>query len=282
MSIARVAEPPARGPMVPAPTPIRNVVRETSDTVTLRLEPAEPFRFAAGQFNMLYLFGGGEVAISLSGDPKRKNEIVHTVRAVGSVTVPLTALRRGDFLGVRGPFGTSWPLADARGRDLVLVAGGIGLAPLRPVLYHCARQRNDFARIVLLVGARSPADLLYVGEIERLAKSRRIDVRMTVDRADVAWTGEVGVVTALLEGIELDPARTLAMLCGPEVMMRFAIRELEKHGVPPASIWLSLERNMKCAVGHCGHCQLGPAFLCKDGPVFRLDRVTPFFGRREL
>jgi NAD(P)H-flavin reductase len=150
------------------------------------------------------------------------------------------------------------------------------------VLYHCARQRNDFARIVLLVGARSPADLLYVGEIERLAKSRRIDVRMTVDRADVAWTGEVGVVTALLEGIELDPARTLAMLCGPEVMMRFAIRELEKHGVPPASIWLSLERNMKCAVGHCGHCQLGPAFLCKDGPVFRLDRVTPFFGRREL
>jgi NAD(P)H-flavin reductase len=258
-------------------------VRETADTVTFHLSPPDgaPFVFAPGQFNMLYLFGIGEVAISISGASSRRREIVHTLRAVGSVTRPLAALRRGAIIGLRGPYGSSWPVGKARGRDVVLVAGGIGLAPLRPVVYEVLRRRNEFGRVALLYGARRPSDLLYVEELRRWSAGG-IEVSVTVDHADPSWRGDVGVVTALFERIAVDPARSVAMMCGPEVMMRFALRELEQRGFPTEALYVSLERNMKCAAGLCGRCQFGPMFICKDGPVLDFPRVAPFFGKREF
>lgn len=270
------------GPMAPTPVRIRAVRRETPDTFTLRLDPpSAAFRFAPGQFHMLYLFGAGEVAISISGDPEEPSELVHTIRAVGSVTTALGKLRKGDHLGVRGPYGHGWPLALAAGGDLLLVAGGLGLAPLRPAVYHALRHRQDYRHVALVVGARSPANLLYRDELARWRRAGRLQVLTTVDRAEPGWTGRVGVVTSLLREARFEPERTQAFVCGPEVMMRFCERELAALGVGAAQVHLSLERNMRCGVGFCGHCQLGPSFLCKDGPVLRADRVEPFFSTRE-
>lgn len=274
---------PAPSPMTPEPVRILQVRRETAETFTLRLAPPRPggFTFAPGQFNMLYVFGVGEVAISISGDPARTGEIVHTVRAVGAVTRAMCRLRKGETLGLRGPYGRPWPMEQAKGADVVLVAGGLGLAPLRPAVYHLLHHRADHGRVVLLTGARTPQDLLYRGELARWRARKDFEAQVTVDRADPAWSGAVGVVPALLGKASFDPARAVAFVCGPEVMMRFTVRELNRQGVTDDRIYLSLERNMKCALGLCGRCQLGPDFLCKDGPVLRYDRVRPFFNLRE-
>lgn len=271
--------------MVPELFPIARVKREVRDVFTLHLDVSSRqggFSFAPGQFNMLYLFGVGEVPISISGDPCDSRELVHTLRAVGTVTRGLQALRRGDVVGVRGPFGTGWPLAEARGRDVVLIAGGLGLAPLRPAIYDVLRNRKDYRRVTILYGARSPEDVLYRRELERWRGRLDVDVWVTVDRAPSDWYGHVGVVPALLPLVQLDGARAVAMICGPEVMMRFTVRELLRRGVPEHGIYVSMERNMKCAVGFCGHCQLGPHFVCKNGPVFRYDRISWLFFLREV
>jgi NAD(P)H-flavin reductase len=257
-------------------------VRESSDTVTLLLDAGSGFAFAPGQFNMLYAFGVGEVAISVSGDSARPEQLVHTVRAVGSVTRTLCAKRRGACVGVRGPFGSAWPLAEARGRDVVVTAGGLGLAPLRPAIYELLRRRDQYGRIAILYGARSPGDLLYRRELSRWRARLDVEVRVTVDRAGPGWRGPVGVVSSLLDRLELDHASAVALVCGPEVMMRVAARDLERLGVARERIHLSLERNMKCGLGHCGHCQLGPHFVCKDGPVLRYDRVADLLHLREF
>jgi NAD(P)H-flavin reductase len=272
----------ASDPMRPRPVRVTRVARETSDTVTVRLETPEAGAFAPGQFNMVYLFGAGEVPLSLSGDPARPGESIHTIRAVGSVTRPMTRLRRGAVLGLRGPFGNGWPIARAEGRDVVIVAGGIGLAPLRPVIYHVLRHRQRFGRLAILYGTRTPDDLLYTRELERWRGRTDVDLRLIVDRPGRGWRGEVGVVTSLVTTARFDPGDAVAMVCGPEVMMRFAARELIKAGLAPASIHLSIERNMKCGLGWCGHCQLGPVFICTDGPVLPLDRIGRLLGRREV
>ncbi len=261
------------------PTRILRRKRETADTFTLDLDVSS-FRFEPGQFNMLYVFGVGEVPISISGDPQSPGPLVHTIRAVGTVTRAIDRLRAGDTLGLRGPYGSPWPVAAAEGLDLLIVAGGLGIAPLRPVVYHAMANRDLFGRVILLLGARTPADLVFRKEIERWA--RRIDVRVTVDRAGPEWTGRVGVVPALLDGLTLDPSRTVAMICGPEVMMRVTVRALVDRGISHERIHVSLERNMKCAVGFCGHCQFGPTFVCKDGPVIRFDRIASLDGQREI
>jgi NAD(P)H-flavin reductase len=231
---------------------------------------------------MLYRFGAGEVPISISGDPATPRQLVHTIRAVGRVTRPLQALRPGEMLGVRGPFGRGWPVEAARGRDILLIAGGLGLAPLRPLVYHLLNRRGDYGRISLCYGARSPADLLYRRELERWGGRFDLEVSVIVDHATDTWHGDVGVVTRLLHAWRGDPANTRAMLCGPEIMMRFSIRTLNDLGIGDAQVHLSLERNMQCAIGMCGHCQYGPAFVCRDGPVFRLDRIRSLFGVREI
>lgn len=265
---------------IPRPAKILDVVEELAGTVTLAIDA--PGAFRPGQFNMLYAFGVGEVPISCSGDPARPEVLVHTIRAVGAVTRMLCGLRAGACLGVRGPFGSAWPLEEARGHDVVLVAGGLGIAPLRPALLHMLAHRADYGRVVLLYGTRTPQDFLFAADRTAWASRADMELLLTVDHAGAGWTGPVGVVPALLPGLRLDPARTRAFLCGPEVMMRFTARELERLGVAPGGIYVSLERNMKCAEGLCGHCQFGPHFVCKDGPVFRYERVERLLTVREL
>jgi len=273
-----------RDPMLPQPYSVQRRRQETAGTFTLELQPAQgpPSPFAAGQFNMLYVFGVGEVPISISGDPTQPHTLVHTMRAVGTVTRAMQALQRGDTLGVRGPFGNPWPVAEAAGKDVVLVAGGLGLAPLRPVLYHLLAQREEYGKVVLFYGTRTPADLLYRRQLERWRGRLDVEVYVTVDRATESWRGNVGAVTRIIPKAPFDPLDTVAMICGPEVMMRFTIMELLKCGVAEAQIFLSMERNMKCAIGFCGHCQFGPTFICKDGPVLRYDRMKSWLSGREM
>jgi len=271
--------------MVPSPFRVQRVRKETYDTFTLELEPAngaDGFPFAAGQFNMLYAFGVGEAPISISGDPTKPQTLVHTVRAVGAVTQAICKLKRGDVLGVRGPLGNHWPVEEAVGSDVVIVAGGIGLAPLRPALYHLLSNREEYGRIALVYGARTLQDMLYKPELERWRSLFDLEVKVTVDTAPASYRGNVGVVTTLIPRVQFDPSQTVALVCGPEVMMRFAVRELESQGVEPENIFISMERNMKCAIGLCGHCQFGSAFICKDGPVFCYAEIEPFFAKREI
>lgn len=272
-------------PMLPDWYRIQRVHRETRDTFTWRLAARDhdtAWAFNPGQFNMLYLPGVGEVPISISGDPHQKDCIVHTTRAAGSVTRAMWRLTRGAVIGIRGPFGSSWPVEAARGHDILVVAGGIGLAPLRPFLYHVMRHRKEFGRLNLIYGARTPDDLLYRREFPVQANPDEIDVSVTVDRATGHWDGPIGVVTTLIPRARFSAENTIAMICGPEVMMRFSIAVLNDLGIDSTRIYISMERNMKCAIGFCGHCQYGARFICKDGPVFRYDDVESVFGTKEL
>lgn len=271
-------------PMMPRVFRVRRKIRELRDVYTLLLEPPSDgeFSFAAGQFNMLYVFGVGEVPISMSGDPGQTQTLVHTVRSVGAVTRAISALKSGDALGVRGPFGSHWPLEKAAGRDVVIITGGLGLAPLRPAVHQLLAQRARFGKAALLYGARTPRDILYQRELERWRGRLDFQVEVTVDSAPGSWRGNVGVVTTLVPRASFDPATAIALVCGPEVMMRFSVLELEKCGVSKERIFISMERNMKCAIGFCGHCQFGSAFLCKDGPILACDRVQTWFGKREI
>ena len=268
--------------LVPLPLRVTRVRRETADAATLELTPASPFAFTAGQFNMLYVFGLGEVAISISGDPAEEDRIVHTVRSVGAVSTALARLRRDRVIGVRGPYGSCWPVAGSEGNDIVVVAGGLGLAPLRPVIYHVLAHRERYGRVVLLYGARSPAEILYRREIETWRRRIDVNIIVTVDHAAADWRGNVGVVPAMIPRTPVDPDHAVAMVCGPEIMMRFTVDALRQRGLAMDRIFVSMERNMKCAIGLCGHCQFGPAFICRDGPVFRYDRIAPFFDIREI
>jgi NAD(P)H-flavin reductase len=239
------------------------------------------YRFLPGQFNMLYLPGYGEAAISISSDTERRDMIGHTVRFVGNVTRAITRLKTGDVVGVRGPFGTHWPVEKLEGKDIVIAGGGIGIPPMRPVIYHIIRNRSKYGKVTILYGARTPADLLYTSELEEWRKSD-IDIQVTVDRADANWQGQVGVVSMLFYRFRLDQTRTAVLTCGPEIMIRFVVFEALARRVPADQIFVSMERNMKCGQGSCGHCQIGPFFVCKDGPVFPYSAVEPYFSVEEF
>lgn len=272
-------------PMVPDLFEVMKMRSETQDTFTLELRPRaqeRPVSFAAGQFNMLYLFGVGEVPVSISGDPADTARLVHTTRAVGTVTSAMKTLKAGTVVGVRGPFGRAWPVESAAGMDLLVMSGGIGLAPLRPVVYRILAARHAFGSVTLLYGTRTPADLLFERELKQWRAHFDLDVHVTVDHAMGDWHGHIGVVTKLVPRATFEPANTRALVCGPEVMMRYAAIELEQTGIPDTEIYLSMERNMKCAVGFCGHCQYGPEFICKDGPVFSYRRLKKLLEIREL
>ncbi len=272
-------------PMIPMPYRILLRRKETHDTYTIELESTngvDGFPFSSGQFNMLYVFGVGEVPISISGDPSMPKMLKHTTRSVGIVTKALLNLRRGDILGVRGPFGSYWPVEEAVGKDIILVAGGIGLAPLRPVLHSFISHRDKYGKIILLYGARTPEDLLYKKELEQWRGCFDFDVKVIVDSATGNWRSNVGVVTTLIPRIQFDPLHTVAMICGPEVMMRYTLKELQSRGIKNENIYVSMERNMKCGICLCGHCQFGQYFVCKDGPVFCYDHIKKLFGKREI
>jgi NAD(P)H-flavin reductase len=263
---------------------VGRVRRELADTVTLDLVPlaGRRPRYEPGQFNMLYAFGVGEVAISVSGDRTDEALFVHTVRDVGAVSGAIAALQPGAVLGLRGPYGTAWPVELAEGSDVVIVAGGLGLAPLRPAIYHILGNRARYGRVVLLFGSRSPQDLLFPDELETWRRRLDCEILLTVDHADSLWTGHVGVVPSLIPRAGFDPQDAVAMVCGPEVMMRYSAIALRAAGLAPDRIYLSMERNMKCAVGLCGHCQFGPTFICKDGPVMRYDRIAEILAVAEI
>lgn len=272
-------------PMLPRPYKVVNYRRELKDTFTLILEPEDgvpEFHFQPGQFNMLYQFGAGEVPISISGDPQKTRQLVHTIRAVGNVTRLMQNCRPGDVIGVRGPFGAPWPVADISGKDLILLTGGLGLAPLRPVIYHVLAHREKYGNVEIIYGARSPQEMLFRRELERWRGRFDLRVHVTVDNAGSDWRGNVGVVTNLIGRARFDPLDVAALVCGPEVMMRFSVKELRNRGVEPEDIYLSMERNMQCGLGLCGHCQIGPIFVCKDGPVFSYERIGKWFEKREI
>ena len=272
-------------PMMPQRYRVQHIRNEIPDTFTLELEPEDGGDippFATGQFNMLYIFGVGEIPISISGDPTRRKPLVHTTRAVGTVSRAMRELKPDDVIGVRGPFGSHWPIERAEGKDVVIAAGGIGLAPLRSVMYHVISQREKYGKAVLLYGARTPADILYHRELQLWRTHFDLDVYVTVDRATGSWRGSVGVVTQLISRAPFDPRNTVAMVCGPEIMMRFTAAELEKRGVATEDISVSMERNMKCAVGLCGHCQYGPNFVCKDGPVFQYSQIKGLLAKWDI
>lgn len=270
--------------MMPRLFTVERTRRDTRDTFTLELSPVDgrSLRFAAGQFTMLLATGIGEVPISISGDPLGDGLLEHTIRNVGSVTQALVATPRGGVLGVRGPFGTGWEVERGEGGDVVLVAGGIGLAPLRPALQQVVHNRERYRRVLLLYGARTPEDILFAPDLERWGRDHDVEIAVTVDNGPHDWRGRVGLVTRLVPRAGFDPSRTTAYVCGPEVMMRSTALALRDRGVRADRIRLSMERNMKCGVGLCGHCQLRELFLCVDGPVLGFDRLEPLMSRWEL
>jgi NAD(P)H-flavin reductase len=272
-------------PMTPAPYRVKRAQKELNDTFTLELTPARgngAFHFAAGQFNMLYVFGVGEIPISISGDPGDPGTLIHTTRAVGTVTDAMWKLKAGDVIGVRGPYGTHWPVEEAEGSDVVIVTGGIGLAPLRPAIYQILANRHKYGNVCILYGARTPEDILYRKQVEKWRGRFDLNVEVTVDRATGHWGGNVGVVPMLVSHGGFDPSHTVAMVCGPEIMMRYTLQALNDRGVANDQIYVSMERNMKCAVGFCGHCQFGGEFVCKDGPVFPFSAIEDIFAVREI
>jgi NAD(P)H-flavin reductase len=267
--------------MVPSRYRVTSRVVETVDTVTLGLTAVdEPIDDPEpGQFSMLYAYGVGEVPISVSACPTATAEAGHTIRAVGATTRALTRLRPGDMVGVRGPFGAGWPVTMAEGGDVLVVGGGLGMAPLRPVVRHVIAERRRFGQVAVLVGARTPADILYLEEFDHWRR-HDIDVGVTVDAAGRGWTGSVGLVTKLLDQRPISLGSVTSFLCGPEVMMRNVARTLIDRGADPATVMVSLERNMHCAVRLCGHCQLGPRFLCSEGPVLSWADASPLLAVR--
>ncbi len=278
---------PPTNPWLAQPVTIDRILPETPGVATYELifpnqDVAAAYRFQPGQFNMLYLPGVGEIAISVSGDPADVKRLPHTIREAGNVTQTLARLGEKAGFGLRGPFGSAWPMADCEGKDVILVAGGIGLAPLRPVIYELLNHRDRFGQLTLLYGSRTPEGILYSREYD-IWRAAGLNIDLTVDRTTDSWSGHVGVVTLLLDRTALpQPEETILFTCGPEVMMWYTIQSAKARGLPEKNLYLSLERNMNCAIGLCGHCQFGPEFICKDGPVFRYDRVAPFLKVDDL
>ncbi|MFN6545103.1 FAD/NAD(P)-binding protein [Mycolicibacterium nivoides] len=271
--------------MTPVPYQVQRCIDETRDSSTLHLQPVREALNTPqpGEFMMMYAFGIGEIAVSVSGIPKASDHtITHTVRSVGAVSRALCNSQVGSVIGMRGPFGAGWNLTEAAGRDLVIVGGGVGLAPLRPVVHGVLAERDAYGKVTLIVGARGRDDFLFDAELRQWARSENIDVQLTVDVPVQGWPGEVGFVTEPLRKLSVRPENTTAYLCGPEPMMRNSAQELLRKGFAAKDIRVSLERNMQCGIGWCGHCQLGPLLLCRDGPVVGYDVAQPLLAVAEL
>lgn len=266
------------------PATIVEKMQEARDIFTYRLRLIDQavrrtFRFEGGQFNMVYAFGVGEVAISIVSDPEDPELLDHTIRIVGRTTQAIGRLGPGDVLGIRGPYGRGWPLEKARGKDLVIITGGLGCAPVVGAIEYVFRRRDWYGTVKILHGVKAPHDLLYRERFDAWRRQPDTEVLLSSDQPDKSWQYHIGVVTELFEQVRITPGRTVVMMCGPEIMMRVGIPILVHRGVPESSVYVSLERHMECGIGLCGHCQMGPYFLCKDGPVMRYDTVAPWLGR---
>ncbi|KAA3634455.1 MAG: Ni/Fe hydrogenase subunit gamma [Calditrichaeota bacterium] len=273
-------------PFVPVMYEIKRIQRETEDTFTIDLilpdKKKTNFRFKPGQFNSMFVHGCGEVPISISGNPIKNEKIVHTIRVVGTVTRAIRRLKVGEYIGIRGPFGSHWPVEKAVDKNVIIIAGGIGLAPIRPAVYHILEHREKYKDLSILYGARTPDDIIFKKELESIRGRFDIDLHVTVDRADNKWMGNVGVVPTLAKRITSDPSNSIAFVCGPEIMMRYSAVALQQYGMSLQDIYISLERNMKCGIGLCGHCQYTGKFICKDGPVYSYETVKDLLKTREI
>lgn len=268
-------------PYLPREAEIIERTAESGDTFTLqlRLTDGQPYSFEPGQFNMLYLYGAGEVPISIVGEPE-DGVLTHTIRALGRITNGLAALGPGDRIGLRGPFGRGWPMREAEGRDILIVTGGLGCAPSVSIIHHILDHRDRYGHLYILQGVKHTDDLIWRDQYDAWAALPDVTVLLAADVAAPGWHGHVGLVTALFDQLTFDPRRTFAMLCGPEIMMRASADTLHVRGLASDVIFLSMERNMQCAVGHCGHCQMGAPFVCRDGPVFRWPEIRELLGAR--
>jgi NAD(P)H-flavin reductase len=283
---AAVPAPPGADPWRSHSARILRITPEVPGVQTYDLEfgderVRDAYRFQAGQFNMLYLPGIGEAAISISSDAAAPRALAHTVRAVGNVTEALARLDVGDEVLLRGPYGRPWPVDVLRGRHVIVVGGGLGLASQRTAILECARHCDHYASVTILHGAKTPAGLFYTSEYAAW-RAAGIDVRPAVDSGDAAWHGHVGLVTDLFADLAVDPARAAVLCCGPDPMMTAVARAAAAIGIAPRDVFVSLERNMACAVRHCGLCQFGPHFVCQDGPVFAYDRIAGYLAVRQL
>lgn len=270
-------------PHTPFEAEILERIEESPAIFTLRSRFTDPviqsqYHFQPGQFNMVYLYGVGEVAISIVSDPDDANMISHTIRAVGRVTKGMARLKAGDHLGIRGPYGRGWPLQSAQGRDVLLITGGLGCAPVVGVINYIMRRRDIYRRLIIIQGVKHSTDLIWRHRYQQWAQAPETQVLLAADAAGPGWPWHVGRVTTLLDQAHFNHDNCIVMMCGPEIMMRLTSTILIKRGVTEENIWLSMERNMQCAIGHCGHCQYGDKFVCKDGPVFCYTEVKELFG----
>lgn len=270
-------------PYLPMEAEIVERVQESKTIFTLRMQLTDPadrsaYRFEPGQFNMLYLHGVGEVPISIVSDPQEATTLGHTIRAVGRVTNGMAALRPGDRIGLRGPYGRGWPLRDAPGHDVLIVTGGLGCAPVVSVINYVIMRRTFFGRLTIIQGVKHAEDLLWRDRYAYWGTLPDTHVLLSADHGGPVWPWHVGRVTEVFDDAAIDAGRTIAMMCGPEGMMRTSVTNLTARGIPEDHLYLNMERNMQCAVGHCGHCQYGAAFVCRQGPVFAYPEVKPLLN----
>ena len=270
-------------PYVPYEAEILERVQESDTIFTLRLRFTDPavqaaYRFQPGQFNMVYLYGVGEVAISIVSDPRDEHLLDHTIRRVGRVTEGLARLKAGDRIGIRGPYGRGWPLQQVEGRDVAVITGGLGCAPVVSVINYVMRRRQSYGKLTIIQGVKHSRDLIYRGRYQTWAEAPDTQVLIAASSTDALWPWHEGPVTDLFEQAQFDPGKTVAMMCGPEGMMIAGANLLTQRGLAEDAIYLSMERNMQCAVGLCGHCQYGGRFICKDGPIFSYPEVKSLLG----
>jgi sulfhydrogenase subunit gamma (sulfur reductase) len=272
-------------PYLPYSAKIVERIQESPTVFTLRLQFTDPqihknYRFQPGQFNMVYLHGVGEVAISINSDPRQTDLYDHTIRAVGRVTRGLAQLKKNDYVGIRGPYGRGWPIDKARNKDIIIITGGLGCAPVVMVINYIMQRRAQFGRLSILQGVKHSDDLIFRDYYNIWSKLPSTQIKFAADSCAADWQGYHGHATDLIKDMPFDKQNTLAMICGPEIMMHVAVLELKQQGIAEDCIYLNMERNMQCAIKHCGHCQYGGRFVCQDGPVFSYREIKPLFEQR--
>lgn len=271
-------------PYLPHETEVVARIQETPTIFTLRLRFTDPrlqkkYSFQPGQFNMLYLYGVGEVAISIVSDPENDELYDHAIRIVGRITKGLAQLKQGDYLGVRGPFGYGWPMQKALQKDVIIITGGLGCAPVVSAVNYIVQRRAHYNRIIIMQSVKHSDDLIFRERYEQWQQMPNTEVYLAADKAAKDWPWQIGRVTDMIQNLKLNAANTVAMLCGPEIMMQVTAQELIKKQLAEENIYLSMERNMACAIGHCGHCQFGGLFICKNGPVLAYSALKELLGK---
>lgn len=271
-----MAKSPCENPYRPIKADVLDVITETPTIKTIKFKPEEPVTFRTGQFVEITIPGVGEAPFTPSSPPSEKETMEVSVMKVGKVTDKIHELKKGDVIGVRGPFGAGYPVDDFEGKEILIVGGGCGFAPLRSLMYEFFSRSGKFKKLYFRGGCKTPKELVYRDQTAEWEKRDDLDLKLTVDVGDKSWKGNVGVVTTILDGLEMDSSNGIAIVCGPPIMMKFATMKILEMGFKEENIYLSMEKNMSCGIGKCGHCRLGTYYACKDGPVFTYKDIKNF------